>query len=231
MTASAAFPMNDPLDSSDDRTSRSELAYQKILDGIREGALKPGHRITEVEIATWLKMSRTPVREALRRLETAGLLTSAPYSGMQITRLGYQEVMELYDMRVVLESTAAGLAAKHASDAEIYSLNEIMKRYEAASTPVEQARHNRVFHHALAYAAHNRYLLKSLNSIRDSMILLGKTTFEVAGRAQQVIQEHRNIINAIIARDSQAASDAAALHIREAQKARIALLGEEIDGD
>lgn len=221
--------MSQPLTPPEDRTSRAEQAYQNILDGIREGTLKPGHRITEIEISTWLNMSRTPVREALRRLETAGLLTNTPYSGMQITRLGYQEVMELYDMRVVLESTAAGLAAKHASDAEIYSLNEIMKRYEAATTPAEQARHNRVFHHALAYAAHNRYLLKSLNSIRDSMILLGTTTFEVEGRAQQVVQEHRDIINAIIARDSQAATDAAALHIREAQKARITLLGEELD--
>ncbi|WP_298050825.1 GntR family transcriptional regulator [uncultured Paenalcaligenes sp.] len=213
----------------DDKMSRAEQAYQQILDDIREGRLKPGHRITELDIAASLKMSRTPVREALRRLEIAGLISTAPYSGMQIARLGYQEVMELYDMRVVLESTASKLAAKHASDAEIYSLNEIMKRYEAATTAVEQARHNRVFHNALAYAAHNRYLLKSLNSMRDSMILLGKTTFELPNRAEQVVQEHRDIINAIIERNPEKAAEAAAHHIREAQKARIALMGEEID--
>lgn len=213
----------------EEKTSRAELAYAKILEGIRDGSLKPGHRITEAEIASWLNMSRTPVREALRRLETAGLLTTAPYSGMRIARLDYQEIMELYDMRAVLERTAAGLAAKHASEAEIYSLNEIMKRYEAAESAAEHARHNRLFHSALYYAAHNRYLLKSLNSIRDSMILLGKTTFELPGRAEQVTREHRAILDAIVARDPVAAGDAADKHIREAQKARIILFGQQSD--
>src|SRR5690625_1615192 len=176
--------------SSNDKMSRAEQAYQKILENIRQGVLKPGRRITEAEIAQSLQMSRTPVREALRRLESAGLLKMVSYSGMQIAQLDYQEIMELYEMRVVLESNAARFAATHASEAEIFSLNEIMKRYEEATTPTEQARHNRVFHNALAYAAHNRYLLKSLNSLRDSMMLLGKTTFELPNRAKQVIAEH-----------------------------------------
>lgn len=223
--------MTIPVVQIDDKMPRSEQAYQRILDDIREGRLKPGHRITEADVATYLNMSRTPVREALRRLESAGLVASAPYSGMQIAQLDYQEVMELYDMRIVLESTAARLAAKHASEAEIYSLNETMKRYEAATTAVEQAHHNRIFHNALAYAAHNRYLLKSLNSIRDSMILLGKTTFELPNRAEQVVKEHRDIINAIIDRDADRAAEAATLHISEAQKARIILMSQSLGED
>lgn len=215
--------------SSNEKISRAEQAYQQILENIRQGILKPGTRITESDIAQSLQMSRTPVREALRRLESAGLLKMVSYSGMQIAQLDYQEIMELYEMRVVLESNAARFAATHASEAEIFSLNEIMKRYEEATTPTEQARHNRVFHNALAYAAHNRYLLKSLNSLRDSMMLLGKTTFELPNRAKQVIAEHRAIIDAIKNRDPEKAAQAAAYHIREAQKARIALLGDELD--
>lgn len=209
--------------------SRSEQAYQKILEGIREGTLKPGSRIKESDIADWLNFSRTPVREALKRLEASGLLVVAPYSGMQIAKLGYQEVMELYYMREVLESSAAGLAARHASDAEIYSLNEIMGKYEAAKSPAEQARHNRLFHNGIYHAAHNRYLLKSLNSLRDSMALLGKTTYEVPGRAEAVVKEHRAIHESIANRDVEKAQQVAALHIREAQKARIQLMSDELD--
>lgn len=209
--------------------SRSEQAYQKILEGIREGTLKPGSRIKESDIADWLNFSRTPVREALKRLEASGLLVVAPYSGMQIAKLGYQEVMELYYMREVLESSAAGLAARHASDAEIYSLNEIMGKYEAAKSPAEQARHNRLFHNGIYHAAHNRYLLKSLNSLRDSMALLGKTTYEVPGRAKAVVKEHRAIHESIANRDVEKAQQVAALHIREAQKARIQLMSDELD--
>lgn len=214
---------------SSEKMSRAEQAYQQILENIRQGILKPGRRITEVEMAEALQMSRTPVREALRRLESAGLLKVVSYSGMQIAQLDYQEIMELYEMRVVLESNAARLAAKHASDAEIFSLKKIMVRYEAAVTAAEQARYNRIFHNALAYAAHNRYLLKSLNSLRDAMLLLGKTTYELPNRAEQVVKEHRKVIEAIEQRDAEMASEAAAHHIREAQKARIALLGEEFE--
>ncbi|MGM8930633.1 GntR family transcriptional regulator [Salinicola halophyticus] len=209
--------------------SRSEQAYQKILEGIREGTLAPGSRIKESDIAEWLNFSRTPVREALKRLEASGLLVVAPYSGMQIAKLGYQEVMELYYMREVLESSAAGLAARHASDAEIYSLNEIMGKHEAAKSSAEQARHNRLFHNGIYHAAHNRYLLKSLNSLRDSMALLGKTTYEVPGRAEVVVKEHRAIYESIANRDVEKAQQMSALHIREAQKARIQLMGDELD--
>lgn len=212
-----------------EKSSRSEQAYQKILEGIREGSLKPGSRIKESAIAEWMNFSRTPVREALKRLEASGLLVVAPYSGMQIVKLGYQEVMELYHMRVVLEASAAGLAARHASDAEIYSLSEIQKRYEAAQGPEEQARQNRIFHNAIFHAAHNRYLLKSLNSLRDSMALLGKTTFEVPGRAQEVIDEHKELFDAISARDEERAQRAATHHILEAQKARIKIIGDDLD--
>lgn len=208
----------------EERLSRSEQAYQKLLEGIREGTLKPGCRIKESEIAEWMSFSRTPVREALKRLEASGLLIIEPYSGMQIAKLDYQEVMELYFMRTVLESSAAGLAARHASEAEVFSLDEILKKHEKSNNPVDQARHNRMFHNAIFHAAHNRYLLKSLKSLRDSMALLGKTTFELAGRFDSVMAEHRDIFNAIAARDVEQAKQAASRHIQEAQKARIKIL-------
>lgn len=207
------------------KTSRADHAYQQLLDAIRSGYLTPGHRIREVELANWLNISRTPVREAIRRLESEGMVHAAAHKGMVVAELDYQAVMELYQMREVLEGTAAGLAAKHASEAEIYALREIFNREVALiDDPEAQAVQNQAFHNALYHAAHNRYLLKSLNSLRDSLTLLGATTYQVSGRNQDALVEHERILDAIAKGDSVAAEQAARDHIRLAQQARIRLL-------
>lgn len=209
--------------------SRAEHAYQQILTGIRSGELAPGSRIRETELATWLEISRTPVREAILRLQSEGLISHAPRKGMIVSELDYQEIMELYHMREVLESTAAGLAAKHASEPEICALQDIVQQQGQNLDDVErQSQHNRIFHNALYHAAHNRYLLNSLNALRDAMSLLGATTYVVPGRAKTALAEHELIVQAIAAGDAQAAEQAARQHIRAAQQARIRVINEEM---
>lgn len=205
--------------------SRGEIAYARLKESIQAGELKPGQRIREIEMADRLKMSRTPVREALRRLEADGLLTFAPYRGMVIAELDHQAVMELYQMREVLEGTAAGLAARHASEAEITVLRDIMASDPGDDAePHRHAQHNRQFHGALYRAAHNRYLLKTLNVLRDAMALLGSTTLSLTGRSDTAREEHAAIVQAIEAHDVQAAETAARAHIRAAQRARIRIM-------
>lgn len=204
---------------------RGEIAYARLKADIQAGTLKPGERIRETEMAERLSMSRTPVREALRRLEADGLLTFAPYRGMVIAELDHQAVMELYQMREVLEGTAAGLAARHASEAEIAVLRDIMVADPGDDAdPQRLAQHNRQFHGALYRAAHNRYLLKNLNVLSDAMALLGMTTLSLTGRSDTAFEEHEAIVRAIETRDPEAAELAARVHIRSAQRARIRLM-------
>lgn len=212
--------------------SRGEIAYARLKESIQAGELKPGQRIREIEMADRLRMSRTPVREALRRLEADGLLTFAPYRGMVIAELDHQAVMELYQMREVLEGSAAGLAARHASEAEITVLRDIMASDPGDDAePQRLAQHNRQFHGALYRAAHNRYLLKTLNVLRDAMALLGSTTLSLTGRSDTARDEHAAIVHAIEAHDVGAAEVAARAHIRAAQRARIRIMfGEEVAG-
>lgn len=209
----------------DGQESRGEIAYARLKEAIQAGELKPGQRIREIEMADRLEMSRTPVREALRRLEADGLLTFAPYRGMVIAELDHQAVMELYQMREVLEGTAAGLAARHASEAEIAVLRDIMASDPGDfADPRQLAQHNRQFHGALYRAAHNRYLLKTLNVLRDAMALLGMTTLSLTGRSDTAREEHAAIVQAVEARDPAAAETAARAHIRSAQRARIRIM-------
>jgi DNA-binding GntR family transcriptional regulator len=213
--------------------SRGEWTYHRIRESIQAGELKPGDRVREIEMAKRLQVSRTPVREALRRLEADGLLSSIPYRGMVIAEPDHQAVMELYEMREVLEGTAAGLAARHASDAEITLIRDLIANDPGDADPLALAHHNRQVHRALYRAAHNRYLLKTLNVLADAMALLGPTTLSVTGRSGTARQEHREILLAIEGRDRDRAEQIARSHIRSAQRARLKVMfddGRSSDG-
>lgn len=202
--------------------SRSEAAYELLRSAVMAGVLQPGQRLREVDVSAWLDMSRTPVREAFRRLERDGLITFAPHRGMTVTELDHGAVTELYHMREVLEGTAASLAAQHATEAEIAALADIVAREAALDGDSGRlAAHNVSFHNAIYAAAHNRYLLRSLNSLRDSMALLGETTYAVPGRVDAAIAEHRVVVAAIARRDPAAADSAMRAHMRGAQHARL----------
>ncbi len=207
--------------------SLGEYAYERLRADIRDGTLSPGSRVREKDVAERLEISRTPVREALRRLEADGFLTFEPHRGMVVVQLDHQSIMELYAMREVLEGTAAALAARHASEAEIAILCEMLNREaEIAAHPDQLAAHNVQFHQILFRAAHNRYLLKTANALRDSMALMRGTTMTVAGRADSALDEHTALATAIQARDATGAEAAARAHIQNAQRARLKLLLE-----
>lgn len=208
--------------------TRGQDAYQKMLEAIQSGELKPGTRLREVELAEWLGSSRTPVREALNRLQTEGLVIQEPRRGMIIAELDHTMVTELYQMREVLEGAAASLAARHASDAEINLLRDITNRDRAlGDDPARLAKNNRLFHETLYRAAHNRYLSKTLNSLRESMALLGQTTLGLPGRSATAFEEHNALVSAIERRDPEAAEQASRAHIRAAHRARMALMLEQ----
>ena len=208
--------------------SRSELVYLKLREAIQAGKLKPGDRIMETEVADWFKVSRTPVRDAIRRLESEGMLMHEPRNGLAVARLNRQAVMELYVMREVLEGTAARLCARHASDMDILELTDLVKREQQLQGDFEAlARHNHRFHEAIHRGAHNRYLEKSLGAVNDSMGLLGRSQMLLPHRAKAALSEHTEIARMIQKRDPDSAEEAARKHVRAAQRERLKLLFPE----
>jgi DNA-binding GntR family transcriptional regulator len=196
-------------------------AYLQIRDAICDRTLASGTRITETDLSERLKMSRTPVREAIYRLESEGLLTHVPRSGLTVTELDHQMTMELYTMREALEGTAARLAAQHASDIEIETLAELI---EEARTLTESgkgfSRVNDKIHGLIHLAAHNRFLLRSLENIASTISLLPRLTGDQA-QIKEWHAQHHSILVAIRARDPDAAELAARTHIRTARKLRL----------
>ena len=109
------------------KTASSHVdAYERLLNAIDSGELAPGSRLLEAQLAERLGVSRTPVREALRRLEAQGLVTHEPHRGVVVAELDYDQLGELYAVREVLEGTAARLAARHASPEEVEVLREMV---------------------------------------------------------------------------------------------------------
>ena len=148
-------------------------AYSQMKEAIEDGIIGPGARITEVELSERFRMSRTPIREAIYRLESEGLLSHEPRRGLVVTQPDHQMIVELYTMREALEGTAARLAAQHASEAELATLTEINRQELALfDQPKLLSRLNRRLHSLICLSAHNRYLLKSLENMASTTTLL-----------------------------------------------------------
>jgi DNA-binding GntR family transcriptional regulator len=202
-----------------------EAVYQALRRGIRAGVIKPGDRIKEEDVANALRVSRTPVREALGRLITQQFVVPAGGRGLVVRILEPAEVLELYAMREILEGAAARLAAQQASPLEIDALTSLQDAFDEMPENVkEMARLNRIFHETIFRSAKNRYLMAALDGLQDVISILGPTTFTVPGRPATATEEHRKIIAAIAGRDAEAAAKLAALHIREALRARLRII-------
>lgn len=206
------------------RSSGAE-AYELLLAGIEDGDLAPGTRLREAELAHRLGLSRTPIREALKRLELQALVAHEPHHGAVVASLDYGQTAELYLMREMLEGTAARLAAQHATTVEIGVLEDMVARDRGVvDDPRTLARTNRQFHRQLRDAARNRFLTQALETLRLSLALLAGTTLVVPGRGRVSVDEHAVIVASVARRDPAGAEDAARAHIRQAFRTRIGLL-------
>jgi DNA-binding GntR family transcriptional regulator len=213
------------LDPRDSGAALGEATYRALCRALRDGVFQPGDRLREEEVARRLSVSRTPVREALGRLLARRLIEPSGARGLIVRRLEPLEALELYALREILEGAAAGLAARHASEAEV----ELMRDHAAAfaralDDPRAMERANRALHETMFRAARNRYLDAALRDMQDSLALLGPTTFGVQGRPDTALVEHEAIIAAIAAGDAERAETAARLHMRAALKARMSLM-------
>jgi DNA-binding GntR family transcriptional regulator len=201
-----------------------DFVYGRLRLAIRNQELKPGDRLREAELAARLGVSRTPVREALRRLEADGLTHIAAPRGFVVTELTYRRVMELYAMREVLAGVAARFAAERASPMEIQTLQELAAQQSTARGAEEAAGMNDRLREAITSAAHNEYLTRAADSLNDALELLGTTTYSIPGRIESGWKENKKIVEAIARRNGAAAEEAARLHVRNAAKLRVQML-------
>ena len=168
-----------------------------ILDAIDTGIYRPGDRLVESELAERFGVSRTPVREALQRLETQSLLVRDGRS-LIVASLDHNQMAELYVVRGELEGLAARLAARNATEEEVRLLRDMVESDNALRDhPAALARANKRFHKQIHLASHNRFLVQQLDLVHRSMALMATTSLAVQGRGAIAQQEHDRIVSAI----------------------------------
>lgn len=213
---------------SDARAGHTD-AYAMILQAIDTGLYKPGDRLVESELAERFGVSRTPIREALQRLETQSLLIRDGRS-LIVASLDHNQLAELYVVRAELEGLAARLAARHATEEEVRVLRAMVAEDRALlGDPAALSRANRRFHKQVHLASHNRYLVQQLDLVHRSMALLASTSLAAEGRGARALAEHQAIVDAIAAGEGEAAYAALKKHISQAFETRLKLDAESTD--
>lgn len=204
-------------------------AYTLILEAIESAVYKPGDRLVESELAERFGVSRTPVREALQRLETQAMLTRDGRS-LIVASLDHNQLSELYAVRTELEGLAARLAARHATEEEIRVLRSMVEEDKAllGGDPGALSRANKRFHKQIHLASHNRFLVQQLDLVHRSMALMTNTSFAAEGRDGPALEEHDKIVAAIAARDGDAAYGALKAHISKAYETRLRVEAGEL---
>ena len=174
-----------------------EVVCEAIRDAIREGLLCPGERIMEITLAEQLGVSRTPVREALRKLELEGYVVMMPRRGTYVADMSVRDICEIFEIRTALESLSNGLAAEHITEDELEHLQRLL----------------------VIIGGHiNGRLVGIISNLRDQLTRFRTLSMSYPGRLEATLEEHRAIVEAIATGDSKAARKAAQRHMEHSQK-------------
>jgi DNA-binding GntR family transcriptional regulator len=187
-----------------------------LEDMIVSGALRPGEKLDEAELAARFKMSRTPVREALKALRATGLIEIRGRQGVTVATISIPVLLEMFQMMAALEGLCAKLAARRATVAERTGLREIHGRLIktlAADDPESFYAVNTEFHELLYDAAHTHFLAGQTRALRRRVAAYRRHVTHQPGRMAATIGEHERILDAIERADAEAAFKAASEHV------------------
>lgn len=201
-----------------------ELVLEAIREAIINGTLKPRERLMEIQLAEELGVSRTPVREALRKLELEGFIVMVPRKGAYVADFSFKDIADIFEIRAALEGLAAALAAERITDEELENMERLLveKAEAIAQQDIEKlVEVDTKFHDALYQASRNERLSTIISNLREQIQRFRATSLAYPGRGKKSLDEHRNIVEAIQSRDVQLARQAAQDHIENAENSMI----------
>lgn len=201
--------------------SQGDAAYTELKRRIIHCELAPGERITEAQLASDTGIGKTPIREALTRLIQEGLVGSIPGHGYEVTPITLGDVQDLFGYRLIIEPAAAQLAAGHVIATDLRRLDELCAaRYSTDDAESEERylRANYAFHATIADASGNRRLASAVRHVLDESERLLHLSAILRNRSAEVAREHKELVDALIAGDGEAARRMAIAHIAASQR-------------
>lgn len=208
------------------RTLQS-LVYRTLREAILDGQLAPGQKLVAGAIARDLGVSRMPVREALSRLEQDGFVTSIPHKEVVVAEFNERDVIEIYDIRSVLEAYAARLCAQHVTPAQLCRLGRLLAEMEAALADGDTERfkqRDNEFHHLLFATCGSLHLARLLSELWDQCLYYRSLAAALNTNPGRSVEHHRQILLALERRDPDAAEKWIQEHTQTARERIVAHL-------
>ncbi len=207
-----------------------DKVYQYVKQAIVQGVFKSGERIIERELADQLNVSRTPIREALFRLESQGFVKTLPRKGVVVSKLSPEEVIEIFTILSSLESLAMKLAAQHAEPSQRQELTEIIAEIEEAlASPIFKEEHWK-FHFkindVICRAARSPRLTQMLDGLSDYIRAFVHLGYELPGRMRKAMEEHRDLAKAVRDGEAELAEHFTKIHVENSKKAYMEALNK-----
>ena len=207
-----------------------ELVFEALREAIVDGTLAPGERLMEAQLAEELGVSRTPVREAIRKLELAHYVVMVPRRGAYVADISLKDVADVFEIRGALEALAAELAAERASEDEIERMERLLVQIGQAVEAKDVAavvELDTQFHDTLLKASRNERLYVIISQLREQIQRFRTRTLSNPARMKVAVEEHRRLVEALAARDADLARRLAAEHIESAANSLMQLSFEE----
>lgn len=193
-----------------------DVVFNTLRQAILRGELKPGERLMEIQLANKLGVSRTPIREAIRKLELEGLVLMIPRRGAEVAEITEKSLRDVLEVRGALEELAVKLACQKITDAEIAELRLAEKEFEQALKSGDvtiYAEADVKFHDVIYRATDNQRLIQLLFNLREQMYRYRVEYLKREEAHENLLVEHKRIIETIATRDMDAAVDAVCQHI------------------
>ena len=193
-----------------------EIVYEELKRQIMIGEIPPGTRMMEVELAEDMGVSRTPIREAIRKLEKEGLVSIEPRRGAYASDISIKDMVDVLEVREFLEGMAAGLAAIKINDEEIETLKKATATYKKAvenGHTEEIIKEDELFHKLIVDCSGNKTLIQMINQVQELALRFLYIYYEDFSRYRNMPYEHQEILDAILSGDTEAARSIADAHV------------------
>lgn len=199
-----------------------EVVCETLREAICDGILEPGERLMEIQIAEELGVSRTPVREAIRKLELEGYVIMLPRRGTYVANLSIKDINEVYEIRASIDALAAGLAAERITDDELEQMERMLVATVEAFDKGDMDRvveYDTKFHDILYCASRNARLVGIINNLREQLTRFRSISMAYPGRMKKTMEEHGRMVEAIAQRDVELAQQLARQHMENSEQA------------
>lgn len=207
-----------------------DVVVESIRQAIISGQFPPGMRLMELQLAEEMGVSRTPVREAIRKMELEGLVVMIPRRGAYVADISIKDINEVYEVRTALDVLSAGLAAERIDKSEIQEMRELLAEEAALVEAKDYPRiidNDTAFHDVIYRASGNTRCMNIISNLREQITAIRGRSMPYPGRVEIMLKEHRAIFDAIAAGKVEKAQEAVRTHMENAEQTLLKVIKEQ----